>query len=79
MSVAGHAPLDLPFTASITEVIGTVPVAGANPPQSVPAVIRKDQTLTSVPFISWIIPLFNFYAGSMSSSALAPGRRIRVD
>ena len=61
MSVAGHAPLDLPFTASITEVIGTAPIAGANPPQSVPAVIRRTNS-TSVPFISWLIPLFNYYA-----------------
>lgn len=60
VSIAGHAPLDLPFTATITETIGTQQVAGANPPQAVPAVLNRNNS-TSVPFLAWLIPLFNAY------------------
>jgi hypothetical protein len=60
VSIAGHAPLDLPFTATITETIGTQPVADADPPQAIPAVLNRTNH-TSVPFVTWLIPLYNAY------------------
>jgi hypothetical protein len=57
MSIAGQAR-GVGFTATISETIGTQPVAGANPAQSILAVLNQSSSV-SVPFILWLIPLIN--------------------
>jgi hypothetical protein len=64
----GHLPLSVGFTVTITEALGIVPLAGANPPQMVPAVIGNSHS-TGVGslldwFIGFIIPLFGLALGA---------------
>lgn len=67
-SFTGELPLSIGFSVTITEVLGTVALSGANPPQMVPAVIGNSHSTGVGSLLDWvigfIIPLFGLALGA---------------
>src|SRR5215467_299888 len=67
-SFTGSLPLGIGFDVTITEVLGIVPLAGANPPQMVPAVIGNSHSTGLGSLLDWfigfVIPLFGLALGA---------------
>jgi len=61
-SFVGKLPLSIGFTVTITEVLGTMTLSDAQPPQSVPAVIGNSHSASVGSILDWFIgfifPLF---------------------
>jgi hypothetical protein len=67
-SFTGHLPANIGFTVTITEILGIVPLANANPPEMVPAVIGNSHSTGLGSLLDWfigfVIPLFGLALGA---------------
>jgi hypothetical protein len=67
-SFAGHLPANLGFTVTITETLGLVPLANANPSEKVPAVIGNSHSASLGSLLDWfvgfVLPLFGLALGA---------------
>ena len=58
-NIVGSLPLNISFTATITEVLGTEALPNANPPQMVPTVQSTSVLASLGSILDWLVSFFN--------------------
>jgi hypothetical protein len=68
-TISGSGPLDIPFSATLTEALGIVEVPDSNPFQSVPAVLSSSHSSSLGSILDWLVSAFIPFATLLLAGA----------
>ena len=68
-TISGSGPLDIPFSATLTEVLGIAAIPNADPPQGVPIVLSSSHSSSSGSLLDWLAGVFVPFLGLLLAAA----------